>query len=146
MESRLKRAARAALKPNAVITGVATGLFGWAAAESLRPHDQYEHLSRGELLFLSCTLLVASAALATKRPLGDLLAAFLCSPLPLIHLFLFASLPSRREVTLFSAEHIGHWLRELAAAPFSVWLMTALSFAILFSAVAATLRRSPSPS
>ena len=146
MKNRLERAARAALRPSAIIMGVATGLFGWAAAESLVPVDAFGRTDPPfpeELLFLTCTLLVASAALAAKRPVGDLLAASLCSPLILLQLFLFASIPSQREVALFSAEHVELWLRELARAPVSVWLMTALSFAILCSATAATLRRTP---
>ena len=147
MNGSLRRAARRALKPNAIIVGVACCQFGWAVAESLRPVDEFGYSGprfEGELLFLASMMLVASVGLATGRPLGRLLAAALCGPLALLQVFIFTMLPYRFELAFLSGEHVERWLRELADIPASVWLMTALSFAILYSATAATLRRTPS--
>lgn len=145
MNDSLRRAARRALKPNAIILGTATCLFGWSLAEALRPAEEYgylRHQSR-EILCLASALLLASVSLATKRASGNLLAAALSGPLPLLLIFSFfvTWLPS--EVSFLSIRHVELWLRELARAPVSIWLMTAHSFAILCSATAATLRRTP---
>lgn len=146
MNGSLRRAARGALKPNAIIMGVATCLFGWSVAESLRPyHDEYEHIRRDAevILFLAASLLAASAGLATKSACGNLLAAGLSGPLPLLHTFIFFTISFDSEVTFLSAGHINRWLDELSDIPASVWLLTALSVAILCSATAVTLRRTP---
>lgn len=147
MENRLQCVARAALRPNAVIMGVACCQFGWAVAESLRPVDEFGDSGprfEEELLFLASMMLVASVGLATGSPLGRLLAAALCGPLALLQVFIFTMLPYRFKLAFLSGEHVERWLRELADIPASVWLMTALSFAILCSATVATLRRTPS--
>jgi hypothetical protein len=147
MKNSLKRAARAAFKPNAVIMGVAACLFGWAVAESLVPVDEFGRTSPAfpeEVLFFSCALFVASAGLATGRAGGRLLAAVLSGPLPLLQIYLPAMIPYHFEVGFLSAEHVERWLHTLARMPADFWLMTALSFAILCSATAATLRRTPS--
>ncbi|HEY9283929.1 MAG TPA: hypothetical protein VIP46_10795 [Pyrinomonadaceae bacterium] len=146
MNGSLRRAARAALKPNAIIMGVATCLFGWSVAESLRPYDEYDvHLRPGWdlLVFLSASLVAASVGLAAKSACGNLLAAGLSGPLPLLHVFIFFAIPFDSEVTFLSAGHVERWLNELSDIPASVWLLTALSVAILFSATAVTLRRTP---
>lgn len=143
MNNGLKRAARRALKPNAIILGTATGLLGWSLAEALRPPAEFDH-SYGEYqetLCMTTALLVAALSLATKSAVGNLLAAFLSGPLPLLLIFSFFLTPIQAEVSFLSGRHIDLWLRELAGTPVSVWLMTALSIAILCSATAATLRR-----
>lgn len=144
MNNDLRRAARRALKPDAIIPGAATCLFGWALAEAMRPRaEEYAGFQHWETLFLASTLLVAAAGLATKKRSGDLLAAVLSGPLPLIVVFTLFLTPARfsAEVIFFSARHFELWLGELARAPVSFWLMTTLSTAILCSATAATLRR-----
>ena len=147
MKDSLKRAARAALRPNAIILGFACCLFGWAVAESLRPVDEFGRtdapLDEGALFF-SCVLFAASVGLATGRAWGRLLAAVLSGPLPLFQVFLFTMTPYHFGVGFFSGEHVERWLGELRGMPSGFWLLTALSFAILCSATAATLRRTPS--
>ena len=147
MNGRLSRAARYALKPNAIIFGVAACLFGWAISESLRPVDEFGRtdppLPEGTL-FAASALFVASVGLATGRAGGRLLAAVLSGPLPLLHVYLLTMIPRRFEVAFLSAEYFARWLGELARMPPDLWLLSALSFAILSSASAATLRRTAS--
>lgn len=141
MNSSLRRAAHFALKPDAIILGVATCLFGWSLAEAVRAGDGYATVRHLETLFLTSVLLLAAAGRATNKALGHLLAAVLSGPLPLFLIFTFFLAAWRQGVPLFSADHIGFWLRDLAHAPPSFWLMAAVSVAILCSATAATLRR-----
>lgn len=149
MKNSLKRAARAVLKPNAVIIGYAACMFGWAVAESLRPLDEFGRTDpplTEEALFFASAMFVASAALATGRAWGRLLAAVLSGPLPLLQVYVFTMTPYRSEVGFLSAEHVERWLNALARMPADFWLLSALSFAILCSATVATLRRMPSRS
>ena len=97
-----------------------------------------------EALFFASALFIASAGLATRRAWGRLLAVVLSGPLPLLQIYLPAMIPYRSEVTFFSGEHVERWLGELSRMPADFWLLSALSFAILCSASAATLRRTPS--
>lgn len=145
----MKRAARAAFRPDAIITGVAACLFGWAVAGSLRPVDEFGYSDPPfpeEALFFASALFVASVGLATGRVGGRLLAAVLSGPLPLLQVYLLAMIPYRSEVDFLSAEHVERWLGELERMPTDFWLLSALSFAILCSVVAATLRPKPSRS
>lgn len=144
MNGSLRRAARFALKPDAIILGVATCLFGWSLAEAMRAGDVYAGVRYLETLFLTSVVLLAAASQATNRALGHLLAAVLSGPLPLLLSFTFFLAAWRPGAPLFSARHIGFWLRDLAHAPANFWLMTAVSVAILCSATAATLRRTAS--
>src|SRR5918997_2088750 len=100
MNGSLRRAARYVLKPNAIILGVATCMFGWSLAEALRPRVEYDHFSREyrEILCMASALLIAAACLATKRAFGNLLAAFLSGPLPILLAFTFFLIPSHAEV------------------------------------------------
>jgi len=143
MNNSLRRAARRVLEPNAIILGAAACLFGWALAEAMRPRAEYLSVSDRELLCVISALFLAAASLATKRAVGNLLAAFFSSPLPLLLIFSFFMNPSPSEVPFLSVKHVELWLRALARTPVSIWLMTALSIAILCSAAAATLRRTP---
>lgn len=145
MNSSLRRAARHALKPNAIILGVATCVFGWSLAEVMLPRGEFEHagLRYWENLLLTSMMLAAAASLTTKRALADLLAATLSGPLTLAQAFIFFMIPARSEVTFLGVRHFKLWLDELAGTPASIWLMTGLSLAILCSATAATLGRTP---
>ena len=146
MNSSLRRAARYVLKPNAIILGVATGMFGWSLAETVRTFAEFDFITRPNrmTLCLASALLLAAFCLAAKRALGNLLAAFLSAPLPLLLIFSFFLMPPWAEASFFSVRHVRLWLREWMYAPAGIWLLTGLSFAILCSATAATLRRTPS--
>lgn len=144
----LSRAARRALTPNAIIFGAATCLFGWSLAEFMLMGEQPSYLSQeySANLFLTSTLLAAAASLLAKRALANLLAAALSGPLPLIQPFIFFTIPghpAHSDVAFLSFSHFESWLEELAKTPVSIWLMTALSFAILCSAAAAAIRQTP---
>ena len=146
MENRLGRVTRTVLAPRAVILGASAfqfglALSGWARATDVEGPSSELYLE----LFLASTVLAASACLATKRAAGNLLAAFLCGPLPLLQPFLFMGIPHRSDVTLFSAAHFGRWVEELTRIPANIWLLTALSCAIFACAMAATLRPLPKP-
>jgi hypothetical protein len=140
MGHRYGRIARAALAPKALILGLATFQFGWALSEYML-HDEHHYSADREIfLFLSFALLSASACLTTSGERGRLAAAFLCSPLPLVHAFIFWALPRHDSVAFFSGEHIRLWLKEMGRIEADIWALTAVSFAILSCVVASTLR------
>lgn len=143
----LRRAARRALKPNAIILGAATCLFGYSLAEALRPrygHDSYlvSVYARDVVIYLG--LLIAAVGLATGKALGNLLAAALSGPMSVFPLDAFLRAVFYTEGSVLGSEHFRIWLMEVSDVPADAWLMTAIATAILYSAVAATLRRTPS--
>lgn len=146
MNYSLRRAARRALKPNAIILGVAACLFGWSLAEAFGPykgHFTYLKFHYAQLAAVFFGLFVAAAALATRKPLGNLIAVALSAPYPTLLFEPFSMLRPDSGGRLLSAENVGHWVRHLTYTPPAVWLMAALAIAILCSATAATLRQTP---
>ena len=135
-----RRSARAMLAPKAIILGASTFQFGWALSKFMLPSEDSYSGDREPFLFLSFTLLAASACLTTNGTWGRFWAAFLCGPMPLVQTFVFWACARRADVPFFSIKHIGVWLEEMANAGASIWMLTLVSFAILTSAVAYTLR------
>ncbi|HVG30366.1 MAG TPA: hypothetical protein VM864_11740 [Pyrinomonadaceae bacterium] len=143
MQRGFGRIARAALAPKAVILGLATFQFGWALTEFVLPVERHYSSDREVFMFLFFALLIAAACLTAAGEWGRLAAAFLCSPMPLVHAFIFWAPRPHVDVAFFSVDHIRLWLADLARADVSIWALTAVSFAIL-GAVAASALRSPS--
>ena len=146
MNNRLRRATRSALQPNAIILGAAACLFGWSLAEAFGPyegHFTYLKFHYAQLAGIFFGLLVAAAALATRKPLGNLIAAALSAPLSALPLQSFFIMGFFYGDSFLSAEHLGRWVRQLSYTPPADWLMTALATAILSSATVATLRQTP---
>lgn len=137
MKDSTRRVVRRALAPKAVVFGTCAFNFGWALSEALQA---FETAAGQEELFVTFTLFVASACLAAKSRFGDLSAAFLCAPLPLLHVFFFWASAGRIDAMLLSDAHLRYWLGRLAETEARLWLVTAASFVILFLAAASALR------
>lgn len=136
------RLARAAASPRAIIFGLATFQFGWALVPYMRPHESpYYNADTSGNLFLIFALLLASVGLLTRGAWGNLLAAALSSPIPLIHGFIFWASASRAEVTFLSGAHLRAWLTDLSDIPSIILMATGLSVAILVTVAVSTLRR-----
>jgi hypothetical protein len=140
MKHGLGRIARRTLAPKAVILGVSTFQFGWALTEYLPRAEERLSLDAHFTVFLAFALLAAAACLTTGGTRGRFWAAFLCSPMPLAHAFIFWASARGAVVTFFSGEHVRVWLEDMASESASFWTLTAVSFAIFTSAVASTMR------
>lgn len=140
------RIARTVLAPRAVILGLSAFQFGLLLVEQTRPADEsFGNSETFTELFVAATILLASACLEARRAAGNLLAAFLCGPLPLIQALIFFDTVRRSDALPLSNAHVTVWASELEGIPVNFWLMTALSFAVLALAVTSTLRPSPRP-
>jgi hypothetical protein len=139
------RTARPLLAPKAVILGLATFQFGCALKDFAQPRADYYGSDEELFLFLSFTLLSASACLAVNRAWGGVLAASLCGPVPLAHAFGFWLTAQRAGVPMFSMKHLELVIHGIADFPAALWLLTALSLTILSVATAATLRSPSKP-
>jgi hypothetical protein len=140
MGHRYARPARAALAPKAIILGLATFQFGWALSDYMLRDELHHSADREPFLFLSFTLLIAAACLTANGEWGRLAAAFLCSPMPLVHAFIFWAIRPYSVVPFFSVEHIRAWLEELARVDISIWALTTVSLSILGAVMVSTLR------
>src|SRR5918997_308544 len=114
MDGKLRRAARRALKPDAIILGAATCLFGWSLAGAFGTYEgHFTHL-KFHYAYLAGNffgLLVGAAALATRKPLGNLIAVALSAPYPTLLSEPFSVLRLDSEGRFLSAEHVGQWVR-----------------------------------
>jgi hypothetical protein len=147
MKNRWARIARSVLAPRAIILGLSAFQFGLSLAEQARHLDGcFENRDAFAELFVAATILLSSACLAARRAAGNLLAAFLCGPMPLLHALVFFDTARRAEALPLSGAHVAVWAHELSYLPANLWLMSALSFAVLAFAITSTLRpSSPRP-